>query len=286
MHNPGTDAEFEPVGTEYNQNWNLLQAIENCRSTHVDSRCNISATIAIALIRGLIRREVQTEKQIDPLIQRCKRHIDYWAQNYQNAGDNSGAYFSVLNSSELSRLLTAQSLEELQLDNSEDRGDVWKCLAAGVFCLRTAMVRLESLSGQQREDRRKVLFAEIIDRLAKEGGAAQANAAFAGALLGAYLGYDAIPQEQRKGLSHKDFLMRKCRQLCRFVGVIPRGPNIRERDSKLFPGRNASDRRAMQGTIQNRRRLRKQMLAKRWNDPDLRAERRRTVYGSLQFPPL
>lgn len=285
MHNPGTDAEFEPVGTEYNQNWTLLQAVDNCRSTHVDSRCNVSAIIAVALIRGLIRREVQTEKQIDPLIQRCKRHIDYWAQS-QNAGDNSGAYFSVLNSSELSRLLTAQSLEELQLDNSEDRGDVWKCLASGMFCLRTAMVRLESLSGQQRQDRRKVLFAEIIDRLAKEGGAAQANAAFAGALLGAYLGFDAIPQEQIKGLSHKDFLMRKCRQLCRFVKVIPRGPNIRERDSKLFPGRNASERRAMQGTIQNQRRLRKQMLAKRWNDPDLRAERRRTVYGSLQFPLL
>lgn len=242
--------------------------------------------IAIALLHGLLRQEVQTEQQINPLIQRCKKYIDYWSQNEQVikiAGENPGAYYTVSNSAELSRLLTAQSLGDLKLDNSQDRGEVWKCLGAGVYCLRTAMVRLERLSGQQRDDMRKVVFGELIDALVKEGGAAQANAAFAGALLGAYLGYDAIPQDMRKGLSHKSFLMRKCKLLCTYVGVIP-GPAYRERDSKLYPARNASERRAMQGTIQNRRRSRKQMLQRRRNDPNLMNERRRTVHGSLKFP--
>lgn len=286
--NPGTDAEFEQVATEYNENWAIRRSIDNCRTTHVDSRCNISSIIAIVLLRALLRREVQTEQQINPLIQRCKRHIDYWAQspNVQTAGANREAYYSVVGDSELSNRLTAQSLEQLKLDLGGDQGEVWKCLAAGVFCLRTAMVRLERLSGQQREDTRKILFAEIIDKLVKEGGAAQANAAFAGALLGAYLGYDAIPAEHRKGLANRNFLMRKCRLLCMFVGVIPGESDVQERDSRRYPARNASERRAMQGDIQNKRRLRKQMLEKRWNDRDLRAERRRTVYGTLQFAPL
>ncbi|KAG6356091.1 hypothetical protein INS49_015476 [Diaporthe citri] len=271
------------VAIEHNLNWTMSNAADNCRVTHVDSRCNVSVVIAIALLRGLLRQEVQTEQQINPLIQRCKRHIDFWARNVDNPGDDRGAYFAVSNSAELSRLLTAKSLQDLQLDSGQDRGDVWKCLGAGVYCLRTVMTRLESLSGRQREDTRKVLFAELIDALIKEGGAAQANAAFAGALLGAYLGYDAIPEAWRKGLSDKSFLMRKCKLLCTFVRVIP-GDEYRERDSQMYPARNASERRAMQGTIQNRRRSRKQMLQRRWDDPNLMRERRRTVYGSLKFP--
>lgn len=267
-------------------NSNFVYAVDNCRITHVDSRCNISVMIAASLLHGLIRREVQTEQQINPIIQTCKRQMDYWVSIYGEAGDNKGAFYTVINSSKLSSLLTAQSLEELQLDNIEDRGDVWKCLSAGVFCLRTAMVRLERLSGQEREDRRKVLFAELIDRLVKEGGMAKANATFAGALLGAYLGYDAIPKEWRNGLSQRKFLMRKCKLLCTFVGVIPGRKNRRERDSKLYPERLASERRAMEGTIETRRKSRKEMLVKRWIDPSLQAERRRTVYGNLKFPPL
>lgn len=239
--------------------------------------------IAIALLRGLLLREVQTEQQINPVIQRCKKHINWWAKKITNAGENREAFYAVSNDAELSRLLTAQSLGDLQLDNGEDRGDVWKCLCAGVFCLRTAMKRLERLSGPQREDTRKVLFAELIDTLIKEGGAAQANAAFAGALLGAYLGYDAIPEALRKGLSHKNFLMRKCKLLCTFVGVI-KGPAHKERDSRLYPARSESDRRAMQRTIQNKRRSRKQMLQKRRGDQNFESEKRRNVHGSLKFP--
>lgn len=266
--------------------WNFVNAVDNCRVTHVDSRCNISVMIATALLRGLLRQELQTEQQINAIIQTCGRHNDFWAGNIYDAGDNRGAYYTIDNISRLSSLLTAQSLEELQLDNREDRGDVWKCLAAGVFCLRTAMVRLESLSGQEREDRRKVMFAELIDRLVKEGGMAKANATFAGALLGAYLGYDAIPRAWRSGLSNRKFLMRKSRLLCTFVGVIPGNKDRRERDSQLFPARAANDRRAMERAMADRRRSRKEMLVKRWNDTDLQGDRRKTVYGNLKFPPL
>lgn len=250
----------------------------------MDSRCTFSVMIAVTLLSGLLRREVQTEQHINPLIQRCKKHNDFWAQNLpQGSGGDRGAYYSVRNSAELSRLLTAQSLQDLQLDNGRNRGDVWKCLAAGVYCLRAAMIRLERLSGQPREDMRKVLFEDLISALIREGGAAQANAAFAGALLGAYLGYDAIPVAWRRGLSHRTFLMRKCKLLCANVGVIT-GGGYQEPDSKLYPARPANEWRVMQGAIQSKRRFRKQMLQRRRDDPNFGSERRRTVYGSLKFP--
>lgn len=289
------DKEFELVAAQENLNWGLFWANDNCRKTHVDSRCSISVLIAIALLRALIRREVQTEKQINPLIQRCKQFMDYWEENSKHNGKEvpanlKGAYYSLPSESwtELSRLLTIQSPDDLQLDTAEE-GDVWKCLSLGIFCLRGTMAVLESRSGQEREDARKTVFENIINNIVLQGGAAQANAAFAGALLGAYLGYDAIPKQFRKGLSHKKFLMRKCKLLCEWVNVIPGegGQKKRkERDSKLGRGRNASERRAMESPTKDRRDARLRLLKKRWGERrSILAERQKTVHDSLKFPP-
>lgn len=256
----------------------------------MDAICNLSVMIAVTLLLGLLGGQVQTQAQINPLIQQCFRHIDYWGQAYRskaanNGGDTREAYWTVPEKAKLSRLLTAKSLADLKLDNVEDRGDVRKCLGAGIYCLRAAMTRLAGIpDGQPRDNMRKVFFQELIHGVVREGGAAQANAAFAGALLGAYLGYDAIPLEYRKGLSDKKFLMRKSKLLCTYLRVIT-DPHITERDSRLWPTRNASERRAMQPHIQTHRKIRKQILQKRRNDPDRNNERRKTTYASLEFPP-
>ena len=220
--------------------------------------------------------------------------MNTWQERSRRGGKEieanlKGAYYLISSESrtELSRLLTIQSLADLELDKSG--GEVWKCLSAGVFCLRTAMASLESVSGQVREGNRKFLFAEIINNLVLQGGAAQANAAFAGALLGAYLGYDAIPDQSIEGLSHREFLMRKCKLLCEWVDVIPGedGQKKRkERDSKLGRSRDASERTAMQSVITERKKARLQMLQKRWRERlRILRERWRPVYSSLKFPP-
>ncbi|KAJ0114874.1 hypothetical protein J7T55_004616 [Diaporthe amygdali] len=202
---------FAAIATRRNLYQSLKGANVNCRDTHVDSKCNVSVMMATALLRGLLRREVQTEQQINPLLQRCKDHIDLMAfQKYPSLyTDNTKPTpipflrmnYGVGSRSELSRLLSAETLEELQLDDKRQSGEVWRCLAAGIFSLRTAMVRLEGSSGQNCEELRKTLFEELITDLIFQGGDAQANATFAGALLGAYLGYDAIPEQWREGLS-------------------------------------------------------------------------------------
>ncbi|POS76784.1 hypothetical protein DHEL01_v204817 [Diaporthe helianthi] len=148
------------------------------------------------------------------------------------------------------------------------------------------MPRLEGLSGQAREDKRTVLFAEMINSVALEGGAAQANAAFAGALLGAYLGYDAIPGQMRRGLSHRGFLMRKSKLLCEFLGVIQGDTTRVEQDSGMGAVRNERQRTAMNRTIQRNKNVRLAMLRKRWGQRrENRAATRSTIYNSLKFPP-
>lgn len=242
--------------------------------------------IAAALLRGLIRREVRTENQINPLIQKCKRHMEDLESRFPAQNNQEGAYYRLPDESwaELSRLLTIQSLSDLDLENSG--GEAWKCLGAGIFSLRTAMTRLERLSGQAREDNRMVLFAEIVNNVAFEGGAAQANAAFAGALLGAYLGYDAIPEQAIRGLSHREFLMRKSKLYCEVLQIIPGDRNRVEADSGMGPVRSDSYRTVIQRTIQRDQNARHGILMKRWvQRQEMRAARRITVSDSLKFPP-
>ncbi|KAG8163796.1 hypothetical protein KVR01_007093 [Diaporthe batatas] len=126
------------------------------------------------------------------------------------------------------------------------------------------MTSLERLSDQAREDNRKVLFAEIINSVALEGGAAQANAAFAGALLGAYLGYDAIPEKARRGLSRRRFLMRKSQIFCEVFGVISGDLDMVEEDSEIGAEPDERHRTAIQRAIQRDHDFRLAMLIKRW----------------------
>lgn len=231
--------------------------------------------MATALLRGLLRREVQTEQQINPLLQRCKDHIDLMAfQKYPSLyTDNTKPTpipflrmnYGVGSRSELSRLLSAETLEELQLDDKRQSGEVWRCLAAGIFSLRTAMVRLEDASGQNCEELRKTLFEELITDLIFQGGDAQANATFAGALLGAYLGYDAIPEQWREGLRYKNFLMRKSKMLCLMARAVE-GRYNNEPDSKLYPARSELGRRYILTRTTNRRAARLDMLRQRRRD--------------------
>lgn len=229
------DTNSEPVATDTDLMTTFRSAITNCRLTHVDSTCNISAMVETVLLRGLIRREVLHEQQINPLIQTSMRHIDWLAQTRDSdvSSEDFRAYYAVDNKDLFSRIVTAETLEELELDRMESAGEVWRCLGAGIFCLRAAMTRLEASSSQQRELLRKSLFEQLITDLIMQGGAAQANAVVAGALLGAYLGYDAVPERWRKGLSHRDFLMRKCKLLCLRLNVID-GFIVAEDDSGLI----------------------------------------------------
>ena len=83
----------------------------------------------------------------------------------------------------------AEDLEELQLDEKQSIGFTFKAMGAAICCYRSV-------------DN----FKEGIIKLIMEGGDADSNAAVAGALLGAKLGFSNLPRDWIDALVHRSFL--------------------------------------------------------------------------------
>ncbi|CAI4214773.1 unnamed protein product [Parascedosporium putredinis] len=138
--------------------------------THVDPRCVVSCAIGTDLIRGLLLGEYVSEADVDA---------------------------PPLDLDEFNRHARAPTLEALQLDDSQKIGYVYKCLGTGILCLRLAMRALADPAASLRT--RIGLFERLITDLIMWGGDADTNACFAGAILGAYLGYGALPTHWTDG---------------------------------------------------------------------------------------
>lgn len=110
----------------------------------------------------------------------------------------------------------AETLADLQLD-AGGIGYVYKTLGSGIFVLRRAMGRVTKSPSHLRA--KVELFEPLITDLIMKGGDADTNACFAGALLGAYVGYTALPAHWRDGLGHGEWLVGKSEGLCRLLGV-------------------------------------------------------------------
>ncbi len=89
-------------------------------------------------------------------------------------------YSQELSETELVEAMAATDVAVLGLDDHSGLGYTYKCLAAGIACLR---------SGKS--------FVPAICDLVAQGGDADTNAAVAGALLGCFLGYKALAAETR-----------------------------------------------------------------------------------------
>ncbi|KAF7563624.1 hypothetical protein G7046_g543 [Stylonectria norvegica] len=183
--------------------------------THTDPRCVISCVIGTALVRGLVRGEIRTESQLDAMIETGLAW--YSAVRERELQDPSRAGEPQFDMQEFKKHATAEKLADLQLDKSYKIGYVYKTFGSGILLLRLAMRRLRTSSNlmQAQLD----LFEPLITNLIMEGGDADTNACFAGALLGALLGYKALPPHWRDGLSDGNWLMDKSEGLCDVLGV-------------------------------------------------------------------
>lgn len=81
---------------------------------------------------------------------------------------------------------------------------------------------------------RSKLFEELITNLVMCGGDADTNACFAGALLGAFLGYGALPDHWNHGLKHEEWFMGKAEAVCRVLGMVD-GRYVGEEDKDTLP---------------------------------------------------
>lgn len=197
------------------------------RVTHVDPRCVVACVIGTGLVRGVVRGEVETEEDIDGLIGRAVAWFQLELEQRSHSSNETdkgegreedyraGAYG--LDIQELERHVKADILDVLQLDDPPAIGYVYKTLGSGIVLLRHAIRRMTaSNSGLLVQEH---IFEELITDLIMRGGDADTNACFAGALVGAYLGYKCLPGHWKHGLRQENWLMGKAEALCRVLGL-------------------------------------------------------------------
>ncbi|KAF7133809.1 hypothetical protein CNMCM5793_005221 [Aspergillus hiratsukae] len=211
------------------------------RVTHADPRCIVSCCVATGLIRGMLRGEILVEEDIDTMIGLSLSWIEEWvAKENQNqkpqGGDASSPFtYQPFDVDEFNKHLRAESLEELQLDDARTMGYVYKTLGAGIWTLRAGMRRIDSQVPSPES-----LFEELITSLVLCGGDADTNAAVAGSLLGALIGFNALPASWKGGLMHAQWLSRKCDALASVCGIYtPSTPydGIEDPDTRVNGGK-------------------------------------------------
>jgi ADP-ribosylglycohydrolase len=192
--------------------------------THPDPRCVVACCICTVLIRGIIRGEVTCEAHVNAIVKRSftwvHSWIEYGAGKVYLKTDTHNRPLSLLGKHEFDKHTQAESLDELNLDDVSKMGYVYKALGAAILLLRLAIRRTET--GSSTTDARLRLFEPLIQELIMEGGDADTNACVAGALLGAWVGYSALPSDWRDGIGNKTWLLGKTEGLCQVLGVSDR----------------------------------------------------------------
>jgi ADP-ribosylglycohydrolase len=207
------------------------------RVTHVDPRCVLACVIGTGLVRGVARGEVQTEGDVDALVERAVEW--YRAEEEEEANG--------LDVDELWRhVKPGGGLDDLKLDDRMVIGYVYKTLGSGVVLLRMAF-RRTAASGAGLLDRTRI-FEDLITDLIMRGGDADTNACFAGALLGGYLGYGLLPDHWKHGLKYEEWLLRKADALCVVLGVKDGEYNGKDdKDTELQGGRPVVNQEEVEG---------------------------------------
>lgn len=193
------------------------------RLTHVDPRCVVSCCLQVGLVRGLLRGEIRNERDLDETIERAwmwinskEAYLDPEHEDpIQNPPSSDNPTKSLLDQEEYRKYCYAKTLEELQLDDSQKMGYVYKCLATGIFCLRSVITQqIKSMERCGAE-----LFEKLIVDLIMEGGDADTNACVAGALLGAWFGFDRLPPRWSEGLRERNWFVQKSQCVLYRMGI-------------------------------------------------------------------
>ena len=226
--------------------------------THADPRCVVACCISTGLIRGILRGEVQSEKDVDALIDTAFAWVDAWQKrgrkdededpteddwvdasvkigkaeeistDEQKQSEEQQNPGPALDRAELQRHTNAKDFEELELDDAMKMGYVYKSLGAAILALRRAIrdSRLLHTSSDKVSFSRN-MFENLITSIVMEGGDADTNACIAGALLGSWLGYTALPPHWSDGIDNRDWLLQKCEALSQTIGITNNLPDYR-----------------------------------------------------------
>ncbi|KAJ7191927.1 ADP-ribosylglycohydrolase-domain-containing protein [Mycena pura] len=187
-----------PVGViciRQSEDETFAAAVKMGAVTHADPRCALSVAIVSALVRALCRRDISDVAQVRALIERAWAHVERAMPEHA----------ALLDRAEFERHAYAERLDDLVLVD-RTMGYVYKCLGAALWCLRQTLTRQET-------------FRSAMTKLVMFGGDADTNGAVAGALMGALVGYEYLPQEWRDGMRHAEWYRGKIQALCIVAGL-------------------------------------------------------------------
>jgi ADP-ribosylglycohydrolase len=174
----------------------VAEAIRYAKVTHADPRCIASAvalTAAIVLLHAgangkdaFKHAETIAVKVLWEEMSAVKEHVN--AAEKDQWQDIAKSFENELRQCMHDDLATLKLGEGLI-------GYTFKCLGAAFYALRRAM----AMKGMPES-----IFRTVLEEIIFEAGDADTNGAAAGALLGAYLGENAIPESWRTGLHSQD----------------------------------------------------------------------------------
>jgi ADP-ribosylglycohydrolase len=159
----------------------VQMAVDICAITHADSRCIASCVFVSCVLNSLIYSREHTAEGITRYIDRATtaaiEHLD--ASHHEEFR------------SQIARSFRAQT-SNLKLGELARASNVYKCLSCVVYALHIIKTALAaSITGKLiRPD-----FKKCIEKIALEGGDADANCAMVGAVLGCWMGYKKLPAD-------------------------------------------------------------------------------------------
>ncbi|MCK4968673.1 MAG: ADP-ribosylglycohydrolase family protein [Candidatus Aenigmarchaeota archaeon] len=199
----------------FTKNWQK-NTIDMCKTTHADPRCIVSCLIvnkAINLINDgntenlalnatkfgiayldIIANTIKMESHIRGIPKKWK-NCKYIKED--GTYDYKKELIDVYNLS--------KNLSRLNLDEMGNIGYTYKCLGCALWTMKqislSSLRSAECLSSLRSAEcltsKSELNIVAIIKRISKEGGDADTNAVVAGALLGAYIGYEEIHNQAK-----------------------------------------------------------------------------------------
>lgn len=152
--------------------------------THADPRCIAASVLYVLICRGLIHTDDSADDLLLGAVDAAKSQLDNETADREFSAWVEAGYTG--------------PLAALKLDEVCKIGYVFRCLGAALYALHT-------LKYAQANSVRPS-FKKIITAIAAECGDASANCAVAGALLGARLGYGALPADWLAALPNRLWL--------------------------------------------------------------------------------
>jgi hypothetical protein len=167
-------------------------SLRQAETTHTDTRSIYSSYLITRICRELLQGKISTYAELSDL-------RSQYLKSDKNLSEYN-IYHKIYISSDKEGIENTL-LQDLKLDEDDKMGYTLKTLGCGIYALQYISSAIYS---ETPLDFKKIIL-EIINR----GGDTDTNAAVAGQVLGAHLGYSKLPKDWIAKLKHKEWLDKK-----------------------------------------------------------------------------